>query len=127
MAGMLTQEQFDTLVENYNDDYAFLLKRASQQHYECLISSFTVLRDLHNVIMVLHETENLRFRVQPYPLSFRNNDALLKQLDFDGDEINSIYGFLEYVNLHQGMEFEDCLQTGGHIECRSANYERSKV
>ena len=124
---MLTQEQFDTFVNNYNDDYAFLLKRASQQYYECLIASFTMLRDLHNVIMVLHETENLQFRVQLYPLSFRGNDALLKQLGFDGDEINAIYGFLEYVKFHQGMEFEDCMQTNGHIECRGANYQRSKV
>jgi hypothetical protein len=124
---MLTQEQFDTFVENYNDDYAFLLKRASQQHYECLIASFTVLRDLRNVIMVLHEAEDLEFRVQPYPLSFRGNDALLKQLGFDGDEINSIYGFLEYVKFNQGMELEECLQTGGHIECRRADYEWSKV
>ena len=124
---MLTQEQFDTFVENYNDDYAFLLKRASQQYYECLIATFMVLRDLHNVIMALQKAENFQFRIQPYPLSFRGNDALLKQLGFDGDEINSIYGFLEYVKLQQGMELEDCLQTGRHIECRKADYVWSKV
>ena len=86
-----------------------------------------VLRDLHNVITVLQKTENLQFRVQPYPLSFRGNYALLKQLGFDGDEINSIYGFLEYVKLNQGMELEDCLQTGGHIDCRRADYVWSKA
>jgi hypothetical protein len=124
---MLTQEQFDTFVENYNDDYAFLLKRAGQQHYERLTGSFMVLRDLHNVIMALQKAENLQLRIQPYPLSFRGNDALLKRLGFDGDKINSIYGFLEYVKLNQGTEFEECLQTARHIECRRADYVWSKV
>ena len=119
---MLTQEQFDKFVENYNEDFVLLLTRASQQYYDCLISSFTILNDLYRVIIKLQETQGFEFRVHPYPLSFRGNDSLLKELGFDGNGINAIYGFLEYVKSRQGMEFEEALEAKQARQCRTPQY-----
>jgi hypothetical protein len=109
---MITQEDFDKFVENYNNDYRYLLTRASRGSYDCLITSFTVLKDLYDVIMKLHETTHLDFKVAAYPLTFRGSDAFLSGLGFGGDEIKLIYGFLRHVKQTQGKEFEECLEGG---------------
>ena len=77
---MLQQAEFDRFVESYNADYSNLLTRASRGEYTCLISSFTVLKDLYDVILKLHDTLVLEFRVVPYPLTFRGSDDLLASL-----------------------------------------------
>ncbi|HYE13405.1 MAG TPA: hypothetical protein VD968_03070 [Pyrinomonadaceae bacterium] len=109
---MISQDDFDQFVSNYNNDYQYLLTRASRGSYDCLISSFIVLKDLHDVIMKLHETTQLEFRVVAYPLTFRGSDAFLRGLGFDGEEIARIYGFLRHVKLTQGKEFEECVEEG---------------
>src|SRR5713101_6704774 len=106
---MFDQEGFDRVVQVYNRDYIFWLRRASKRHYDCLISSFLVLRDLYNVIQVLYDSGKYTYTVLPYPFSFRTDDVLLKQLGFDEGGIRNIYGFLDYVKDTEGMEFEDCL------------------
>src|ERR1044071_250595 len=82
---MLKQEEFNRFVESYNADYLYLLTRASRGDYQCLISSFTVLKDLHDVIMKLHDSLELHFRVVPYPLTFRGSDDLLSGFGFDAE------------------------------------------
>jgi len=114
---MLTQEQFDSFVEHYNDDFVLLLTRASQQYYDCLIASFTVLNDLYKVLITLHETQGYEVRTLINPASFRGDDSLLKGLGFEGNEINAIYGFLEYVKCMQGMEFEEALEAKRPLQC----------
>ncbi|HUK88822.1 MAG TPA: hypothetical protein VLZ81_00370 [Blastocatellia bacterium] len=114
---MITQQQFDQFIADYNEDYVFLLTRASRQHYDCLISSFLVLKDLYNVISVLYDSGELVYHSLPYPYSFRGNDQLLKQLGFDEMEIRNIYGFLEYVRKTQDMEFEEVIETGTAAMC----------
>ena len=109
---MISQDDFDKFVANYNNDYFYLLTRASRGSYDCLISSFIVLKDLHDVIMKLHETTHLKFQVVAYPLTFRGSDAFLGGLGFSGDEIGLIYGFLSHVKLTQGKEFEECIEQG---------------
>jgi hypothetical protein len=109
---MISQEDFDKFVANYNNDYFYLLTRASRGSYDCLISSFIVLKDLYDVIMKLHETTHLKFQVVAYPLTFRGSDAFLNGLGFSGDEIGLIYGFLSHVKRTQGKEFEECIQEG---------------
>ena len=42
---MFTQEDFEQLIKHYNDDFSYLLIRASHQSYKCLTSSFMVLKD----------------------------------------------------------------------------------
>jgi len=109
---MISQDDFDKFVANYNNDYFYLLTRASRGSYDCLISSFIVLKDLYDVIMKLHETTHLKFQVVAYPLTFRGSDAFLGGLGFSGDEIGLIYGFLSHVKLTQGKEFEECIEQG---------------
>src|ERR1041384_294400 len=106
---MISQEDFDKFVESYNTDYLYLLTRAGSGSYDCLISSFRVLKDLYDVVIKLHETTHLNYRVVPYPLTFRASDAFLASLGFNVDQIANIYGFLEHVKRTQGREFEDCL------------------
>ncbi|HXG93936.1 MAG TPA: hypothetical protein VNN73_16450 [Blastocatellia bacterium] len=114
---MLEQDEFDKFVENYNQDYIYLLTRASRGEYHCLISSFTVLKDLYEVILKLHDTLNLEFRVVPYPFSFRASDELLKGFGFSPDQIAKIYGFLNFVKETHGKEFEQILEEGAPIKC----------
>jgi hypothetical protein len=39
-----SQQKFDDLVRKYNDDYLFLLARACMDQYDCLLTSFLVLK-----------------------------------------------------------------------------------
>lgn len=109
---MISQEDFDKFVASYNNDYQYLLTRASRGSYDCLITSFSVLKDLYDVIMKLHEVSDLEFNVVAHPLTFRGSDAYLRGLGFDGEEIERIYGFLHHVKQTQGKEFEECLEQG---------------
>ena len=117
MGLMLQQNEFDRFVESYNADYLYLLARASRGEYNCLISSFTVLKDLHDVILKLHDTLELNFRVVPYPLTFRGSDDLLKSFGFDAGEIANIYEFLRFVQQVHGKEFEQVIEEGVPIKC----------
>lgn len=114
---MLKQEEFDTFVENYNADYLYLLTRASRGDYDCLISSFTVLKDLYEVIVKLHDTLGLEFIIAPHPLSFRASDDLLSGFGFGTDEISKIYGFLGFVRQTQGKDFEQVIKDGVPVKC----------
>lgn len=121
---MLSQQEYDQLVRNYNEDYNYLLVRASQTSYECLISSFMILKDLYEIIVKLQDSGTFEFRVLPLPLSFRANDELLRALGFDEEEIGNIYGFLDYVKATQGKEFEECLEDDVYNLCKTAPGDR---
>ena len=116
---MFTQDDFDRLITNYNEDYSYLLIRASQGSYDCLISSFMMLKDLYDVIVKFQDSGGYTFRILPYPLSFRANEDLLKTMGFDAEEIKHIFGFLDFVKQTQGQEFEDCLQGNVFDLCKS--------
>jgi hypothetical protein len=118
---MVSQEDFDRFVKDYNEDYVLLLTRASRRHYECLVSSFMVLKDLYNMIQVMFDTGHYRYELLPYPYSFRADDMVLRQLGFDDEEIENIFGFLDYVKQSQGMEFEACLEAGTVAMCARAS------
>jgi hypothetical protein len=115
---MFTEKDFEQLIKNYNEDYLYLLIRASQQSYECLISSFMMLKDLHNVIVKLQGSGKFKFRMSPYSLSFRACDDLLRGMGFDEKGIENIYGFLEFVKNTHGQEFEECLQGSVYNLCK---------
>jgi len=114
---MLKQDEFDRFVENYNADYLYLLTRASRGEYNCLISSFTVLKDLYDVVLKLHDTLALEFKIIPYPLSFRGNSDLLKGFGFDSEEIVKIYDFLKLIQESYGKDFERVIAEGAPIKC----------
>lgn len=115
---MFTQDDFEQLIKNYNEDYLYLLIRASQQSYECLISSFMMLKDLYNAIVKFQASGKFLFRILPYPLSFRANDDFLRSLGFDDGGIRNIYGFLEFVKETQGKDFEECLKGSIYNLCK---------
>jgi len=114
---MISQEEFDTFVNDYNQDYILLLTRASREHYDCLITSFMVLKDLYNMIQVLFDSGNYTYSVMPYPYTFRTDLQLMKTLGFSDEEVANIFSFLEYVKKTQGMEFEACLEAGTLAMC----------
>jgi hypothetical protein len=117
---MISQEDFNRFVDSYNTDYLYLLRRASTGSYDCLITSFTVLKDLYDVINTLHDTTHLEFQTAAYPLTFRASDAFLASLGFNTREIELIYGFLEHVKYTQGKEFEQCIEEGVPFKCASS-------
>jgi hypothetical protein len=120
---MISQEDFDKFVRSYNTDYLYLLTRAGSGSYDCLITSFSVLKDLYDVINKLHDSTHLEFRLVPYPLTFRGSDPFLAGLGFDEAQIKNIYGFLEHVRQTQGKEFEQCLADGIPFKCAVAGYQ----
>lgn len=115
---MFTENDFEQIIKNYNEDYLYLLIRASQQSYDCLVSSFMMLKDLHNVIMKLHDSGKFDFQTMPYSLSFRASDDLLRTMGFDERGIGNIYGFLDFVKNTHGLEFEECLQGSVYNLCK---------
>ena len=119
---MISQEDFDKFVESYNTDFRYLLTRAASGSYDCLITSFGVLKDLYDVINKLHETTHLDFKVVPYPLTLRASDAFLTSLGFDGQHVANIHGFLEHVKRTQGREFEECIGGSDPVKCAVAGF-----
>ncbi len=124
---MISQDDFDKFVRSYNTDYFYLLSRAGSGSYDCLITSFTVLKDLYDVINKLHDTTHLEFRVVPHPLTFRASDAFLNGLGFRDEQVRLIYGFLEHVKQTQGKDFEECLEQGVPFKCAVAGYEHGST
>ena len=114
---MISQEEFFRFVRDYNEDYMLLLTRASKQHYNCLITSFMVLKDFNNMIQVMYDSGQYVYETLPYPFSFRADEVLLRHLGFDDEGIENIFGFLAFVKETQGMEFEDCLDAGTSAMC----------
>jgi hypothetical protein len=114
---MINQDDFNNFVDSYNSDFVDLLKRASTGNYECLISSFRVLKDLLDIVSILKSKSNFEYQIQPYPLIFRGNSSLLGQLGFNQAEIQMVDGFLSYVKDSQGREFEECLTDKKPIMC----------
>jgi hypothetical protein len=114
---MISQGEFDRFVKDYNEDYKLLLTRASKRHYNCLLTSFLVLKDFYNMIQVMFDTGLYTYEILPYPFSFRADYVLLSQLGFDENGIESIFGFLDFVKTTQGMEFEACLEAGTLAMC----------
>jgi CheY-like chemotaxis protein len=111
------QEDFDRFVERYNADYHFLLMRASTGQFDCLMTSFLVLKDLYNAIIKLHEVGRHEFRVVPYPITFRANEALLTELGFDETAADQINSFLRFVKETQGKDLDEILDDGVLILC----------
>jgi CheY-like chemotaxis protein len=111
------QEDFDRFVERYNADYLFLLMRASTGQFDCLTTSFLVLKDLYDAIIKLHEVGKHQFRVVPFPITFRANQALLINLGFDEAAIDQIESFLKFVKETQGRDLDDILKEGVLILC----------
>jgi hypothetical protein len=114
---MISQEEFDRFVNDYNEDYVLLLTRASRRHYDCLISSFMVLKDFYNLIQVMYDAGSYTYHGMPYPYSVRADAVLLKHLGFDDEETRNIFGFFDFVKESQGMEFEECLNAGSAAMC----------
>jgi hypothetical protein len=106
----MTQDGFDKLVKDYNDDFLHLLTRASRKNYAGLLSAFKRLNDLYYAIIEFQDSGKYLFRTLPYPLSFRANDDLLRAMGFDPEGIKHIYGFLEFVKESQGEEFEEYIK-----------------
>jgi hypothetical protein len=115
----VTQSEFDHLVKRYNADFRFLLMRASIGQYECLLTSFLVLKDLYGAIMKLHKVSKLELHVIPFPISLRASDVLLNDLGFRQEGIDSINGFLNSIKETQGREFEELLEEGLPVLCGS--------
>jgi CheY-like chemotaxis protein len=114
---IFSQQDFDRLVERYNADFHFLLMRASTGSYDCLLTSFFVLKDLYNAIIKLHEVGRCEFRVIPYPISLRASEDLLTSLAFNEEEIERIESFLKFIKETEGRELEEILDEGLLINC----------
>jgi CheY-like chemotaxis protein len=114
---IFSQQDFDRFVERYNADFQFLLLRASMGQYDCLLTSFFVLKDLYTAISKLHELGRFQFHIVPYPISLRASETLLADLGFNETEIGRIDSFLKFIKETQGRELEEILAEGLLIPC----------
>jgi len=114
---MITQEELDKFVRDYNESYILLLRRASLRHYDCLITSWLILKDLYALLMTIYDRGTLQFKILPYPLTFRGNDMLLTGLGFTPEEVTNIHEFLTFVKKTQGREFEEVMTEGAKVIC----------
>ena len=114
---------FKTLISDYNEDYLALLQRASKGEYQRLLFSFVLLKGVYDAIQLLLDQEEARGpQLLPYPFWFRGNKTFLGILGFNSEQIQNIFGFLDYVEETQGKTFEDYL-----AERRMANLEAESV
>jgi hypothetical protein len=116
---MLDQNQFNHFVEDYNADYIFLLKRAATGNYNCLLTSARILKDLHDMIMKLHEVTQLSFEIIPFPFTVRGNQQYFEKMGFAGDEIDNIMNFHVFVKDQFGKEFEEYMEMSRPVLCAS--------
>jgi DNA-binding response OmpR family regulator len=116
-ASLFSQPDFDRFVERYNANYHFLLLRISSGQFDCLVTSFLVLKDLYTAIIKLHEVGRFELHIVPYPISLRASEAFLAELGFNQSEIELVDSFLKHVKEKEGKEFEEILDEGVMIYC----------
>jgi hypothetical protein len=114
---VVSQIEFDKMVQDYNSDFTLLLTRASKRHYDCLITSWFVLKDFYDVINMIFERSDLKYKEIPYPFTFRGNDVFLSKLGFDQAQMRNIYEFLDITKETYGKEFEQCIEEGSIAMC----------
>jgi hypothetical protein len=100
---------FKKLINDYNEDYLALLQRASKGDYQRLLFSFVLLKDLYDALQMILDQDTEGPQVLPYPFWFRGNETFLDILGFNSEQIQNIFGFLDYVEATRGKTFEDCL------------------
>ena len=101
------QEEFDHLVSAFNSDYVALLQRAANGDYDRLVEAFVDIKDLHDVIVTIHDVEDLIFAVPLHPILGRANPDLLERLGFEADQITAIQAFLEFFKQSVGRELDE--------------------
>lgn len=116
----ITQKQFDEFVGNFNEDYLLVLIRASNRQYDCLITSFSILKDFYDLICVLYDNGGLVYNELLHPFSFRADEHLLTRLGFQKEQITNIYEFLPHVKQTLGMELEEYVASGRLPLCAKA-------
>ena len=114
---MLEQKDFNRFVDDYNADYLYLLRRAATGNYNCLITSSRILKDLHDVIMTLHEVTHLEFTVPPYPFTLRGGAEYFRALGFNDEQVVNILGFTSFVKASYNKEFEECMEEPRPQQC----------
>ena len=100
---------FTKLINDYNEDYLALLQRAGRGDYQRLLFSFILLKDLYDALQLILDQDAWGQDVLPYPFWFRGNKTYLGILGFNTEQIQKIFGFLDYVEATKGKTFEDCL------------------
>lgn len=111
------QKNFNSFVENYNEDFIFFLKRAASGYYNCLVTSGRILKDLHEMVVFMQSATGLHFEVAPLPFTFRHGREYYRLLGFDDDEIDNIHGFFDYVKKTFNKDFEDCMMEDTEFLC----------
>ena len=111
------QKNFNRFVESYNNDFIFFLRRAASGHYNCLVTSGRILKDLHDFVVFMQSATGMQFEIVPHPFTFRHGREYYRLLGFDDEEINNIHGFFDYVNKTFGKEFEQCMQEDTKFLC----------
>lgn len=104
------QESFNNLVNNYNDDFLFFLRRAASGYYKGLLSAGRTLKDLHELIGFMQSATGLRFEVTPLPFTFRHGTEYYRSFGFKDQEIDKIHAFFDYVKEICQKDFEECIE-----------------
>jgi hypothetical protein len=103
----ISQEEFNVFVRNFNRDYVLLLKRAAHERSSPgLMRWFDSLRDSYEVILKMHDTQDLNYEVALYPFSLTGNSELFTQWGFSPPEIDRIQAFLDQFRISLGSSID---------------------
>ena len=71
-----------------------------------LVATFAAVSDLHDLVVTTHDVSRLRFRVQPYPVTVRGNEAYFRALGFSNEDVEGIRRFFDIYRQVTGRDFE---------------------
>ncbi|MEW6731841.1 MAG: hypothetical protein AB1489_10980 [Acidobacteriota bacterium] len=94
----------ETLIENYQDDYRYLIYQVSARDYESVINSFLVLSELFCLIQRLEKLENCWVDVPPPTLLA--DPAIIEKFHIEPNERHHLHDFLNYIEYKKGISFE---------------------
>ena len=101
------QDEFDDLVNTFNQQYLALLKRAAAGDYDRLVEAFLNIKDFYDMILTMHDVEDLAFRVPLFPLTLRGNREYLQQLGFTDQHVAQIHAFFLLFRAQVGKDLEE--------------------
>jgi hypothetical protein len=119
----ISQAEFNQFVRTFNSDYQTLLERAALTPFNAnLVRWFRSLKDGYQVILTIHDTQNVDYEIPLRPLIDTGSTELLSAWVFNDPQIAQITAFLDHVRAQPEPAVDDTALTNEDL----ASQERRK-